>query len=448
MNEALEEADFDENVNTVRLGPRNIPIPDEWETVPFEKAIELNPRYDRPDDGPLDFLPMDAVNEETQIVDYWTQREIDDCTTTWFKNGDTLYAKITPCTENGKIALITDLETEIGSGSTEFLVFHPREGITDEQFVYYLANMPDFRAVTISLMEGSTGRQRVPTDVFAGGLHIPLPPLPEQRRIADILSTVDEEIQQTESVINKIREIRDGIFHDIIRGGFQSHDSSIAQIGPREIQIPKSWAIQPIGNIVLEGKEGLRGGPPGGKIKKADRVSKGYKVYLQGNVIKNDFVIGDDYITEEKFEQVSGAEIKPGDILITLRGSIGKTAVVPSSAEAGILCNSLARLRVDTDLCLPKYLSYLINNSDIIDLQIESLSTDSGRKGLHNKIVSEMKIPLPEISEQKQIISLFSEFERNLSVEKNRKQELQELKRGLMQDLLTGAKRVDPTQAD
>lgn len=192
MSEALKQSDLGKEGKTVKLGPREIPIPDDWETVPFEEAIELNPRYDKPTEGPLDYLPMDAVDEEKQTIEYWTKRDKDDCTTTWFKNGDTVYAKITPCTENGKIAFINGLTTEVGSGSTEFLVFHPREDVTDERFVYYLVNLPEFRSVTISLMEGSTGRQRVPHDVFKGGLHIPLPPLPEQRRIAEILSTVDD----------------------------------------------------------------------------------------------------------------------------------------------------------------------------------------------------------------------------------------------------------------
>jgi len=156
MSENLEQSDLRVGYKTVQLGPREIPIPDEWGVFPFHEAIELNPKYEKPDNGPFDYLPMDAVDEEMQTIEYWTQREKGDCTTTWFKNGDTVYAKITPCTENGKIAFVNGMSTELGSGSTEFFVFHPCEGVTDDHFVFYFSNLPAFRSVTISLMEGST----------------------------------------------------------------------------------------------------------------------------------------------------------------------------------------------------------------------------------------------------------------------------------------------------
>jgi type I restriction enzyme S subunit len=445
MKEALEQSDLREGYKTVKLGPREIPVPSEWEAVPFEEAIELNPRYDKTDNGPFDYLPMDAVDEEKQTIEYWTQRKKGDCTTTWFKNGDTVYAKITPCTENGKIAFIDGLTTKVGSGSTEFLVFHPREGITDERFVYYFANLPEFRAVTISLMEGSTGRQRVPSDVFKGGLKIPLPPLPEQRRIADILSTVDKQIQQTDEIIEETKRLREGLMQDLYSSGIGNNKFGSHQVGPREIEIPSHWDIRSVDELksTTTPKKAIRGGPPGGRIKKSDRSEKGAKLYVQENVIHNDFERRGDYLSTEKFEELRSAEVDPGDVLITRSGTIGKSEVFPDDAQRGILGSSLIRIKVNKDIIRPQYLSQFLADSHIAQSQIQSMSHGGTRTGLNNKIVKSIQVPVPPIDEQDRISEILEDVEKKIQQEKQHRDELKDLKRGLMQDLLTGKVRVN-----
>lgn len=114
---------------------------------------------------------------------------------TKFRNGDTLMARITPCLENGKIAYVSLLDkNEVGFGSTEFIVFRAIEGITDAKFVYYFVSNPWFRDIAIKSMVGSSGRQRVQQGVLKN-LEIILPPLSEQKRIAGILSALDDKIE-------------------------------------------------------------------------------------------------------------------------------------------------------------------------------------------------------------------------------------------------------------
>ena len=110
-----------------------------------------------------------------------------------FMNGDTLFARITPCLENGKICQVRNLQDGIGFGSTEFHVFRGVEGISDTNFVYYLARYEEVRSHAENNMEGSSGRQRVPKEAF-DNLLISLPPLSEQKRIASILSSLDDKI--------------------------------------------------------------------------------------------------------------------------------------------------------------------------------------------------------------------------------------------------------------
>ena len=110
-----------------------------------------------------------------------------------FINGDTLFARITPCMENGKICQVRNLENGFGFGSTEFHILRGKDGVSDSDFVYYLSRWDEVRDHAEHNMEGSSGRQRVPKQAF-DNLYLSLPPLPTQRRISAILSSLDDKI--------------------------------------------------------------------------------------------------------------------------------------------------------------------------------------------------------------------------------------------------------------
>lgn len=113
---------------------------------------------------------------------------------TKFRNGDTLVARITPCLENGKTAFVDLLDQdEIGFGSTEFIVIREKHNLTDKEFLFYLATSPDFRDTAIKSMTGTSGRQRVETDEVEDYEFL-LPPIDEQREIAETLRSLDEKI--------------------------------------------------------------------------------------------------------------------------------------------------------------------------------------------------------------------------------------------------------------
>jgi len=121
---------------------------------------------------------------------------------TKFRNGDTIMARITPCLENGKTAQVNILdEDEVAFGSTEYIVFRAKDGIADPDYIYYLVRSPIVREPAIKSMVGSSGRQRVQTDVVQK-LEVEVPPLNEQRKIAVILKAIDDKIE-VNTKINK-----------------------------------------------------------------------------------------------------------------------------------------------------------------------------------------------------------------------------------------------------
>ena len=113
---------------------------------------------------------------------------------TKFRNGDIIMARITPCLENGKTAKVNILdEDEVGFGSTEYIVFRAIDNVSDADYLYYLICSPTVRNAAIKSMVGSSGRQRVQTDVVEN-LEISVPSLVEQRKIGALLKAIDDKI--------------------------------------------------------------------------------------------------------------------------------------------------------------------------------------------------------------------------------------------------------------
>ena len=130
---------------------------------------------------------------------------------TKFRNGDTIMARITPCLENGKTAKVAVLDDgEVGFGSTEYIVFRAKDGI-DEDFIYYLVCSPFVREPAIKSMVGSSGRQRVQTDVVQN-LEIMVPDYEEQKRISGILKPLDDMIVANTEVNKNLLEQAQNIF--------------------------------------------------------------------------------------------------------------------------------------------------------------------------------------------------------------------------------------------
>src|SRR5690554_890138 len=166
----------------------------EWTETTVGEAFEIGPSrtLKRGDIAP--FIPMDALPVHARAFERIDSREFTGSGTR-FKNGDTLIARITPCLENGKTAYVAGLPANsIGRGSTEYIVLAGRESLSDGLYGYYLARSPDFRRYAIGHMEGTSGRQRVPSTAIEK-YELALPPLTEQRAIAHILGTLDDKIE-------------------------------------------------------------------------------------------------------------------------------------------------------------------------------------------------------------------------------------------------------------
>lgn len=237
---------------------------DGWKSMPFTDAVTVNPSISFEKGKAYPFVEMAAVDPGTRSVRESEHRE--------FKNGgarfapgDTLMARITPCLENGKIARFRPSnEASIGFGSTEFIVIRGKDGVTTDDFAYYLTKWDEFRQFAIAQMTGSSGRQRVPADSLAG-FESTIPPIPAQLRIADILGKLDDKIELNRRMNRTLEKMAEAIFkswfidfdpvHAKAEGRDPNLPAEIADLFPNSFEdsalgpIPKGWTVKPLDEI-------------------------------------------------------------------------------------------------------------------------------------------------------------------------------------------------------
>jgi type I restriction enzyme S subunit len=164
-----------------------------WPSYRLDRIVDFNPRETLPKGTNAPYIEMASLPQDGRWHEEPAIRAASSGSR--FRDGDTLLARITPCLENGKTAQVRGLGPEaVGWGSTEFIVMRAKLGVSDPDFVYLLAREPGFREYAIQQMTGTSGRQRVPTESVASFV-VPLPPLEEQRRIAEVLGAVYDRIE-------------------------------------------------------------------------------------------------------------------------------------------------------------------------------------------------------------------------------------------------------------
>lgn len=174
----------------------------------------------------------------------------------------------------------------------------------------------------------------------------------------------------------------------------------------------EGWEEKTLKEICENTKHSIKAGPFGSSLKKESYVSEGYKIYGQEQVIKNDAFFGDYYINEEKFKSLKSCEVKPGDLLISLVGTIGKTLILPDNCKKGIINPRLIKISLDKGVASSKFINYYLKSPFITEfLKIESHGQTMNILNL--KILKKISFPIPSVKEQTLIVQ---EIESKFSV--------------------------------
>lgn len=188
-----------------------------WKMVQLSDCCHVNPKKSEidyfTDDLEVSFISMAdvSVNGEIDTSDIRKYKDVKKGFTYFYEN-DVLFAKITPCMENGKGAIARGLKNNIGFGSTEFHVLRPKEGISNSEWLYHLTILPIFRKTAEKNMKGSAGQKRVPASFFDKFL-VPLPPIELQNKFADIIKPINEQKLLVRKAIEETQLLFDSLMN-------------------------------------------------------------------------------------------------------------------------------------------------------------------------------------------------------------------------------------------
>lgn len=308
----------------------------DWKEVSLDEVILFNPRESLKKGTKAKKIGIDKLAEFQRKITGYEYAEFKSGTK--FRNGDTLLARITPCLENGKTAQVDILdENEVAFGSTEFIVMREIPEKSHNDFIYYLAISDKLRNIAIKSMTGTSGRQRAQRDVLEK-TKISIPPLDEQKAIANILSTLDDKIETNNQINEKLEEMAQTLFkHWFVDFEFpnendEPYKSSGGEMVERELGlIPKEWkigAIKDIGEVV--------GGGTPSKKQTDYYTSEGIPWITPKDLsgFKNRYIErGAIDITEKGYNNSSAKILPKGSVLFSSRAPIGYIAIASNEVS-------------------------------------------------------------------------------------------------------------------
>jgi len=315
----------------------------------------------------------------------------------------------------GSIGAVTWVDSDFWPIDTTYYVKIRRHDVSLKWLFYELAylNPAKFR-----LADVVPGLKR--ELVHSVKVHLPL--LPEQEKIAEILSVVDSAVELVDKVIAKTERLKKGLMQTLLTKGIGHKEYKDTPIG----KTPKDWGVQELGDEsiadIVAGQS-----PPSSTYNKENRGLP----FLQG---KMEFGEMFPSPTTYCFEPIKIAE--KNDVLLSVRAPVGDVNIAPSECCIG---RGLVAIRAKVDKLNHLFLFYYLK---LEGKRFEALSTGSTFKAIRIREIEKFSIPLPSIDEQQRIAEIFSEVDKKLELERREKAKLERVRRGLMDLLLTGKVRV------
>jgi type I restriction enzyme S subunit len=277
------------------------------------------------------------------------------------------------------------------------------------------------------LSQGSTVKGL--TREYLRNLELHLPPLPEQKQIAEILSTVDQAIEKVDEAIEKTQKLKKGLLQELLTKGIGHKEFKDTEIG----RIPKDWKTLKLGEIANV-RYGL-GQPPATKpngipMIRATNVKRG-KIVKEGLI----------FLSPSAVPTSRDPFLRAGDILVVRSGAYtGDVGLVTKEWEGSVAGYDL--IVTPSDTVDSQFLTYYLLSSLVQDRHFVGLKVRSAQPHLNSSQVEETPIPLPPLPEQQKIAEILSGVDERLELLRTGKERLERIKKGLMEDLLTGKKRV------
>jgi type I restriction enzyme S subunit len=370
---------------------------------------------------------------------------------TAFMNGDVILAKITPCFENGKAAIARKLTSGHGFGSSEFHVFRGTGAVLPE-YLFHFLRQPAFRKEAADHMTGTAGQARVPVD-YVRQVPLPVPPLAEQHRIVAaveaLLARVNaarDRLAKVPAILKRFRQavlaaacsgrlteewraarpaitpagdaMRTQLARRHLAGKGKSRRLERGYVGGHDVQdadgaselpdVPDSWCWAPLGLLGEDPLAPVQTGPFGAQLHRSEFVPSGVPVIAVGNLGGLTFSRdGLYYITLEKAAQLRRFAVHAGDLLFARSGAtLGKVCVAPAYVHDWRMTGHILRARLHQALVLPEVVAYALWGSPPVLREVADGIRGVTRPGYNTALLEGIRIPMPPIEEQREILRL------------------------------------------
>lgn len=397
-----------------------------WIETPLSDLCEFNPKHDPETDRSLEvnFVPMPAVDDETGTI--FDTSNVRPLTAVWkgythFSDQDVIFAKITPCMENGKIAVARNLANGLACGSTEFHVLRSK-GAVEPDFLWRFLRRKSYRQIAERSMTGAVGQRRVPKQ-FLEATVLALPPLAEQKRIVAKLDALNAKSARARSELVRVETLvsryKQAVFSKAFSGELTREWRS------RQAKLV-SWENVPLSQLVSDG-------PSNGWSPKADGKAGGLKSLKLSATSSGSLRLDESTIKylDQTLPQDSKFWLLSDDILIQRANSLellGTTVLFDGPPHEFIFPDLMMRIRANHKKAIPRYLATYLNSDPARSyFRANATGTAGNMPKINGTTVRETRVPTPPLEEQHEIVrrieSAFARIDR-LAAEARRALEL------------------------
>ncbi len=390
----------------------------EWTKAPLGEVCKVNPRCD-PLSSDAPFLPMAAIEVGSRTPRFFEPRGSRSGARA--AGGDLLFARITPCLENGKVAVVP-AELEAVGGSTEFIVVRPGPAVLSE-WLYYWSLTGEVRQAAESRMTGTTGRMRLPPGELAA-LPMAVPPLGEQRRIVEIL---EDHLSRLDAAGANVKSCR------------------IRAQGWRRSAIDRVvWRMGAAGTVAVSDllAEKMRNGHSA----RASTTGAGVRALTLTSVTRNSFTEACTKVVAVEADRVRDLWLRDGDIFVQRSNTpelVGTTAIYRGPNDWAIFPDLLIRLRANKSRVSPGYLAAAMRTERVHGLlRTQAKGLAGSMPKIDQAAIGSVLVPVPSLPVQENVVSRVAEiddgYSRLISEVQAVDHRVQSLRRALMAAAFSG----------
>lgn len=330
---------------------------------------------------------------------------------------------------------------ERGAISPMYTVFDVDGSRVDRRFLLELLRSDGMLRRYQEIGQGTVNRRKSIAFATLARERIPLPPLTEQKKIAAILSSVDEAIRANEAVIEQTRRVKEGLLQELLTRGIGHTEFRETEIGP----LPVKWRVERLEDLLAPVDNAMRSGPFGSALLKSEWVDEGVPLLGIDNVHVERFVRSySRFISHAKFQELSRYAVRPKDVMVTIMGTVGRCCVVPDDIGIAVSSKHTWTLTFDQSKYVPYLACAQINYAPWVREKFAGDAQGGAMPAIRSATLKELLLPVPPLEEQQRIEAILEAHEAVATRSEIAANSLRTLKSGLLQDLLTGKVRVTP----